>query len=110
MIGSFLSAASCFWQPASSNAAAQTHIAGAIGNDKRLAILTDGGETDDVAFLLMGSPSRGLLIAMPRGCQEDNRSPGKGNRSRTRIARLVKGGIFPSQAQSPAGGADLRKT
>ncbi|BCG98046.1 hypothetical protein MesoLj131b_00460 [Mesorhizobium sp. 131-2-5] len=62
MIGSFLSAASCFWQPARSNAAAQTHIAEAIGNDKRLEVLTDGGETNDVAFLLMGSPSRGLLI------------------------------------------------
>ncbi|BCG76505.1 hypothetical protein MesoLj113b_00470 [Mesorhizobium sp. 113-3-3] len=61
MIGSFLSAASCFWQPASSDAAAQRHIAEAIGNDKRREVLTDGGETDDVAFLLMGSPSRGSL-------------------------------------------------
>ncbi|WP_171892190.1 hypothetical protein [Mesorhizobium erdmanii] len=30
----------------------------AIGKDKRLEVLTDGGETDDVAFLLMGSLSR----------------------------------------------------
>jgi hypothetical protein len=32
-----------------------------VGKDKRLEVLTDGGETDDVAFLLMGSPSRGSL-------------------------------------------------
>ncbi|WP_167335224.1 hypothetical protein [Mesorhizobium erdmanii] len=35
-----------------------TDIAEAIGKDKRLEVLTDGGETDDVAFLLMGSLSR----------------------------------------------------
>ncbi|BCG68887.1 hypothetical protein MesoLj113a_00450 [Mesorhizobium sp. 113-1-2] len=60
MTGSFLSAASCFWQPANSKTAAQAH-AEAIGKDKRLEVLTDGGETDDVAFLLMGSPSRRSL-------------------------------------------------
>jgi hypothetical protein len=59
MTGSFLAAASCFWQPVSSRAAAQTHTA--EGKDKRLEVLMDGGETDDVAFLLMGSPSRGPL-------------------------------------------------
>jgi hypothetical protein len=32
-----------------------------VGKDKRLEVLTDGGETDDVAFLLMGSPSRRSL-------------------------------------------------
>jgi len=51
----------------------QTHTADTVGKDKRLEVLTDGGETDDVAFLLMGSPSRGRsLIAMPRECLEDN--------------------------------------
>ena len=44
-------------------------IAEAAGKDKRLEALTDGGETDDVAFLLMGSLSRGP-IAMPRGLSE----------------------------------------
>jgi hypothetical protein len=64
--GSLFATASCFWQPVSSIAAVQAKIAEAAGKDKRLEALTDGGETDDVAFLLMGSLSRGP-IAIPRG-------------------------------------------
>ncbi|MER9063233.1 hypothetical protein NKI82_19070 [Mesorhizobium sp. M0482] len=53
MTGSFFAAASCFWQPAKSKgsiAIAQARIVEA-GKDKW--VLTDGGETDDVAFLLI---------------------------------------------------------
>ncbi|MGX7876596.1 hypothetical protein ACVDG5_031475 [Mesorhizobium sp. ORM6] len=39
----------------------QAQSIGAAGKDERLEVLTDGGETDDVAFLLMGSPNHGPL-------------------------------------------------
>ncbi|WP_245458558.1 MULTISPECIES: hypothetical protein [unclassified Mesorhizobium] len=57
MTGSFLSAASCFWQPASSAKAVQARIE-AAGQDKRPGVLADGGETDDVALLLMAPLGR----------------------------------------------------
>ncbi|MER9891189.1 hypothetical protein NKJ40_03670 [Mesorhizobium sp. M0119] len=55
MTGSFFAAASCFWQPAKSKgsiAIAQARIVEA-GKDKWLGALTDCGEADDVAFLLI---------------------------------------------------------
>ncbi|MER8680941.1 hypothetical protein [Mesorhizobium sp. M1405] len=55
MTGSFFAAASCFWQPAKSKgsiAIAQARIVEA-GKDKWLGVLTDGGETDNAAFLLI---------------------------------------------------------
>ncbi|WP_246671671.1 hypothetical protein [Mesorhizobium sp. B2-2-3] len=58
MIGSFFSAASCFWQPAKSRTAVQVKSATPMEKIEKLEGLTDGGETDDVAFLLMGSLSR----------------------------------------------------
>ncbi|MBZ9683056.1 MULTISPECIES: hypothetical protein [unclassified Mesorhizobium] len=57
MTGSFFSAAACFWQPASSARAVQARIE-AAGKDKRLGVLADGGETDDVTFLLMAPLGR----------------------------------------------------
>ncbi|WP_292209888.1 hypothetical protein [Mesorhizobium sp.] len=57
MTGSFFSAASCFWQPASSARTVQARIE-AAGQDKRLGVLADGGETDDGALLLMAPLGR----------------------------------------------------
>ncbi|ODT20214.1 MAG: hypothetical protein ABS57_02030 [Mesorhizobium sp. SCN 65-12] len=58
MTGSLRTEAVCsFWQAAS--AAAQQNSAATAWKDKWLEALTDGGETDGFAFLLMVPLSRG---------------------------------------------------
>jgi hypothetical protein len=101
MTGNFLVAASCFWQPAKDSVAiAQARIAEA-GNDKGLEVLTDGGETDNVAFLLM-APSSARAAAH-----------GKTSRARARLidprkketsSRTRMGGLVKRQGSVPAAG------
>ncbi|WP_292218586.1 hypothetical protein [Mesorhizobium sp.] len=75
MTGNFFAAASSFWQPARSNgsvAIAQASIVDA-GKDKWLGVFTDGGEADDVAFLLMApSTARAALRQDGADNGEDN--------------------------------------
>src|SRR4051794_31647230 len=90
MTGSFFSSTSCFWQPASSAKAVLARIE-AAGKDKRLGVLADGGETDDVTFLLMAPPGRGPSRSLAEIRRIVDRGK-KENRSRKGIAGLVKSG------------------
>ncbi|WP_435926452.1 hypothetical protein ACSGFO_00225 [Mesorhizobium sp. WSM4083] len=113
MTGNFLSAASCFWQPVSRRAAVQAKSTEAIGQENRQGVLTDGRETDDVAFLLMDSPSPVGGSRGPRDLADIWRivDPREKETGLVRVSgNWLSAGIHLSQAQSPAGGADLRKT
>ncbi|WP_245465535.1 hypothetical protein [Mesorhizobium sp. M6A.T.Ce.TU.016.01.1.1] len=108
MTGNFFAAASCFWQPARSKgsvAIAQARIVDA-GKDKWLGVLTDGGEADDVAFLLM-APS--TARAAPYGKTARTMARIIDPREKETSPRTRIGGLFKPPVNATAAGPMARR-
>ncbi|WP_292402095.1 hypothetical protein [Mesorhizobium sp.] len=108
MTGNFFAAASCFWQPArrkGSVAIAQARIVDAE-KGKWLGVLTDGGETDDVAFLLIAAST---ARAAPYGKTVRTTARIIDPRKKETSSRTRIGGLFKPPVSASAAGPIARR-